>query len=68
MSTPSRTPGATERQDNFSVARDQLQRLRADGGTYRAIAAAAGLSPPPSMAWPPAAPSRHRTPPAPCPR
>ena len=37
-------PGTTAR-PAASGARDQIQRLRRDGGTYRTIAAAAGLSP-----------------------
>jgi transcriptional regulator with XRE-family HTH domain len=38
-------PGSTARPTASSGIRDQIHRMRHDGGTYRAIAAAAGLAP-----------------------
>jgi hypothetical protein len=46
--------------------RAQLDRLRAEGGTYRSIASAAGLAPAPFTTSPPAAASPPPPPPRPC--
>ena len=37
-----------------SAVREQVRRLRDEGGTYRSIADAAGLAPPRSITWLPA--------------